>query len=158
MAPEQIREAIIDLQEAIKDGEVSTIYFWYVHNMNEETNEIIVNGITIINGAQTTGAISAAKTIENDFLIPARFIICNDPKIIEKIINNNKKQNEILPSDLRSNNKQQERLRRDFNKYPALFYSGGRRDDKVIRNKEVFYLFIMIFIVNVIYVMDIQGV
>lgn len=287
MAPEQIKEAIIDLQEAIKDGEVSTVYFWYVHNMNEEnnpavkeeldilqlsvqklvdsiyqnnsikisaievglntinkwyvtscrritvddelyiknnfggyeiksdkwkayvtaisgkwlrqlylekgedlfsgnprnylgmgkrknninqgiitsvetdndnfwaynngitalvnnyrpndeTNEIIINGITIINGAQTTGAISVAKTIENDFFIPARFIICNDPKIIEKIINNNNKQNEILPSDLRSNDKQQERLRRDFNKYPALFYSGGRRNDKVVRNKEVF--------------------
>ena len=108
------------------------------YHPNDETNEIIINGITIINGAQTTGAIGAAKTIENDFFIPARFIICNDPKIIEKIINNNNKQNEILPSDLRSNDKQQERLRRDFNKYPALFYSGGRRDDKVVRNKEVF--------------------
>lgn len=54
------------------------------YHPNDETNEIIINGITIINGAQTTGAIGAAKTIENDFFIPARFIICNDPKIIEK--------------------------------------------------------------------------
>jgi hypothetical protein len=108
------------------------------YDIDEETNEFVIHGITIINGAQTTGAISAAKNIDNDFYIPSRFIICNDPKVIEEIINNNNKQNEILPSDLRSNDKQQERLRREFKKYPALFYSGGRRDDKVIKNKEVF--------------------
>lgn len=104
----------------------------------DDAKNFIIHGITIINGAQTTGAISAAKNVANEFYIPSRFIICNDPKVIEEIINNNNKQNEILPSDLRSNDKQQERLRREFKKYPALFYSGGRRDDKVIKNKEVF--------------------
>ena len=39
---------------------------------------------------------------------------------------------------MRSNDKQQERLRNDFNKYPALFYNGGRRDDKVVKNKIIF--------------------
>ena len=134
-APEQIKESIIDLQEAIKEGEISTIYFWYVHNMNEDNNPVVKEEMDTLQ-------LSVQKLVDsiypNDFFIPARFIICNDPKIIEKIINNNNKQNEILPSDLRSNDKQQERLRRDFNKYPALFYSGGRRDDKVVRNKEVF--------------------
>lgn len=137
-----INQGIIDSVEDDYDN------FWAYNNgitalvncfeVDEKTNELKLNGITIINGAQTTGAISAAKVVDNDFFIPARFIICNDPKIIERIINNNNKQNEILPSDLRSNDKQQERLRRDFKKYPALFYSGGRRDDKVVRNKEVF--------------------
>lgn len=46
--------------------------------------------------------------------MPIRFIVCSDPKIIEEIINNNNKQNEILPSDLRSNDKQQVRLRKEF--------------------------------------------
>ena len=97
-----------------------------------------VTGITIINGAQSTGAIGAVDSLKEDFLVPIRFIVCSDPKIIEEIINNNNKQNEILPSDLRSNDKQQVRLRNEFVKYPLLYYSGGRRDSTRIRNKEVF--------------------
>lgn len=104
----------------------------------EDDGKFTIHGITIINGAQTTGAISAAHVVDSDFYIPSRFIICNDSNVIESIINNNNKQNEILPSDLRSNDKQQERLRRDFKKYPFIFYNGGRRDDKVRRSKEVF--------------------
>ena len=104
----------------------------------EDDGKFTIYGITIINGAQTTGAISAAEIVDSEFYIPGRFIICSDSKVIESIINNNNKQNEILPSDLRSNDKQQERLRRDFKKYPSIFYNGGRRNDKVIRNKEVF--------------------
>jgi len=109
-----------------------------VNNYDVDDENFIIHGITIINGAQTTGAISEAEEPKEDFYIPARFIVCNDTNVIEAIINNNNKQNEILPSDLRSNDKQQERLRRDFKKYPALYYNGGRRDGKAIRNKEVF--------------------
>ncbi len=105
---------------------------------NPDKDTLSIHGITIINGAQTTGAIGAAKNIRDDFYVPSRFIVCNDPKVIDEIINNNNKQNEILPADLRSNDKQQERLRREFKKFPALFYSGGRRDSNVIKNREVF--------------------
>lgn len=106
---------------------------------DDEKEKLTIKGITIINGAQTTGAISEPEAVNDDFYIPCRFIVCNDKTIIESIINNNNnKQNEILPSDLRSNDKQQERLRNDFNKYPALFYNGGRRDDKTVKNKIVF--------------------
>lgn len=44
----------------------------------------------------------------------------------------------FCPSDLRSNDKQQVRLRKEFEKYPQLYYSGGRRDSTRVRNKEVF--------------------
>lgn len=109
-----------------------------VNNYDVNDRKFVIHGITIINGAQTTGAISEANVSEEDFYIPSRFIICNDSNVIEAIINNNNKQNEILPSDLRSNDKQQERLRREFKNYPALYYNGGRRDGRSIRNKEVF--------------------
>ena len=109
-----------------------------VNNYDVNDRKFIIHGITIIIGAQTTGAISEANVSEEDFYIPSRFIICNDSNVIEAIINNNNKQNEILPSDLRSNDKQQERLRREFKNYPALYYNGGRRDGRSIRNKEVF--------------------
>ncbi len=108
------------------------------YDVDEDSNTLTIHGITIINGAQTTGAIAAAKTMKEDFYVPGRFIVCSDPKVIEEIINNNNKQNEILPADLRSNDRQQERLRREFKKFPALFYSGGRRDSNIIKNKEVF--------------------
>lgn len=109
-----------------------------VNDYDIDKGRITVTGITIINGAQSTGAIGAVENLKADFLVPIRFIVCNDPKIIEQIISNNNKQNEILPSDLRSNDTQQSRLRKEFEKYPQLHYSGGRRDSAVIRNKEVF--------------------
>ena len=106
----------------------------------EYNDKLLIKGITIINGAQTTGAISTPEEtqIKDDFYIPCRFIVCSDKTIIDSIINNNNKQNKILPSDLRSNDKQQERLRKEFKKYSDLFYNGGRRDDKKVRNKVVF--------------------
>ena len=109
-----------------------------VNDYELDEGEVTVKGITIINGAQSTGAIGAVENLEADFLVPIRFIVCNDPKIIEQIISNNNKQNDILPSDLRSNDTQQSRLRKEFEKYPQLYYSGGRRNSVVIRNKEVF--------------------
>ena len=78
-----------------------------VNDYDLENGKITVTGITIINGAQSTGAIGAVENLKSDFLVPIRFIVCNDPKIIEQIIANNNKQNEILPSDLSSNDKQQ---------------------------------------------------
>ncbi len=109
-----------------------------VNKYEIDNGKLVLTGITIINGAQTTGAIGSVEELCDDFLVPIRFIICNDPQIIDKIVNNNNKQNEILPSDLRSNDRQQERLRNEFEKYPQLFYSGGKRTDKRTRNKEVF--------------------
>ena len=109
-----------------------------VNDFEYNRRKLTIKGITIINGAQTTGAISAAKETDKEFLIPCRFIVCSDNTIIESIINNNNKQNEILPSDLRSNDKQQERLRQEFLSYPALYYNGGRRDDKNVRSRTVF--------------------
>lgn len=109
-----------------------------VNNFHYENGELTIQGISIINGAQTTGAISAPEQVDKDFYIPCRFIVCSEKNIIESIINNNNKQNEILPSDLRSNDKQQERLRNEFKKYAAFSYNGGRRDDTVVKNKVIF--------------------
>ena len=92
----------------------------------DENGHLSITGITIINGAQTTGAISNVETLK-DAWVPIRFIVCSDTNIIDEIINNNNKQNEILPSDLRSNDTTQNRLRTEFEPYTGLYYSGGRR-------------------------------
>ena len=31
--PDRIKDSVNELQEAIKDGDINTVYFWYVHNM-----------------------------------------------------------------------------------------------------------------------------
>ncbi|MDR0849972.1 MAG: AIPR family protein [Christensenellaceae bacterium] len=104
-------------------------------DFNEKTKKLTLKGMTIINGAQTTGAI-ASMDFKNVFYVPIRFITCKVNSIIDSIILNNNKQNEILTSDMRSNDSFQTRLRYEFSKYPKLFYSGGRRSDKKI-DKEI---------------------
>ena len=104
---------------------------------HEGKDNLSISGITIINGAQTTGAISSVENLK-DAWVPIRFIVCNDANIIDDIINNNNKQNEILPSDLRSNDKTQNRLRTEFAPYTKLYYSGGRRGNvRPSRSKEI---------------------
>ena len=103
-----------------------------------EKNELAINGISIINGAQTTGAIANAASFE-DAWVQIRFIVCKNEKIIEEIISNNNKQNEILPSDLRSNDRIQNKLRIDFEQFNNIFYNGGRRGNiRPSRSKEIF--------------------
>lgn len=109
----------------------------YSVSLDKAVQNLTISGITIINGAQTTGAISSVDILKNAW-IPIRFIVCNDAGIIDDIINNNNKQNEILPSDLRSNDKTQNRLRAEFEPYTKLYYSGGRRGNiRPSRSKEI---------------------
>lgn len=117
---------------AYNNGVTALVNDFYYGN-----GELEIKEITIINGAQTTGAISAPEQVKKDFYIPCRFIVRSNKSVIEAIIDNNK-QNEILPSDLRSNDRQQERLRNEFKNFPSLYYNGGRRDDKIVKNKVIF--------------------
>ena len=104
---------------------------------DSQGQHLSISGITIINGAQTTGAISNVESL-GDAWVPIRFIVCQDSNIIDDIISNNNKQNEILPSDLRSNDRIQTKLREQFGPYPKLYYSGGRRSDvRPSRSKEI---------------------
>lgn len=107
------------------------------YKISENNSKLTVTGITIINGAQTTGAISNAEKVDNAW-VPIRFIKCGAYSIVDEIISNNNKQNEILSSDLRSNDMIQNKLRAEFEKYDKLFYSGGRRGNiRPSRSKEV---------------------
>ena len=107
------------------------------YTLDEEGHLLSISGITVINGAQTTGAVGSVDTIMNAW-IPIRFIVCRDKTIIDKIITNNNKQNEILSSDLRSNDATQNRLRKEFEGYSNFFYSGGRRgESNPYRSKQI---------------------
>jgi hypothetical protein len=107
----------------LEDGDVSG-----------ETLSVV--GISIINGAQTTGAIGNLKTAPKGF-VQIRFIKCKSDKTIEKIVEFNNRQNEVKASDFRSNDSIQKRLRSEFeSEYPRYTYTGGRRGgngDKILR-------------------------
>lgn len=111
-----------------------------VHNYDcEDPLKLVITGISIINGAQTTGSIGSLKTPPNENLYVAlRVIRCADKPTIERIIANNNRQNEMIPSDFRSNDVVQTRLRNEFSKYTQLYYNGGQRNSERPRSKEVF--------------------
>jgi len=97
-----------------------------------------IDGISIVNGAQTTGAVgSLSSSPKVNGLVVARFIKSNDPSVVRNIIRYNNSQNKISPSDFRSTDQYQDKLRNEFSEYKEkIFYTGGRRggdEDKIKR-------------------------
>ena len=125
---------------AYNNGITALTHSYDINDKDENTAaELVCHGISIINGAQTTGSLgSLDKNPSADLLVSIRVIMCSDKPTLNAIIDNNNKQNEMLPSDFRSNDSCQKRLRKAFQKYPHISYSGGLRSNQSIRGKEVF--------------------
>ncbi|MFE0405178.1 AIPR family protein [Streptomyces nigra] len=96
-----------------------------------EDNPILkVRGLSIVNGAQTTGALAssdASADALSSARVLARFVKCSDQQVIREIIQYNNSQNKVEAADFRSNDKIQDRLRREFERIPESDYRGGRR-------------------------------
>jgi hypothetical protein len=93
---------------------------------------VFLQGMSIINGAQTTGAIGHCNRSEvEDVRVPCRIVECDDGDLIEKIIRYNNTQNVILPSDLRSNDVVQKRLATEFEQFGVTY--SHRRGTKVAK-------------------------
>lgn len=101
-----------------------------VHSFTHQPSDgkLIINGLSVVNGAQTTGALG---TLDNqpssNAMVPARFVMCDDRQTITDIIRYNNSQNSIKAADFRSNDSIQQRLREEFQSIPGATYSGGRR-------------------------------
>jgi len=90
--------------------------------------KIVISGISIVNGAQTTGSIgSLSHPPTVSAYVPTRFVKCSNEDVIRKIIQYNNSQNKIKASDFRSNDLIQKRLREEFSFIPDVEYQGGRR-------------------------------
>lgn len=102
---------------------------------------LLVRGVSIVNGAQTTGAIgSLSKTPDAKVLVPARFVSTSDPELIYNVIQYNNSQNKVTASDFRSTDRIQKRLREEVSALPNAKYEGGRRGghkDVIERNKNL---------------------
>ncbi len=98
-----------------------------------------ITGISIVNGAQTTGSIASLGEIpSSDLQVAIRFVKATKEAIIANIVRFNNSQNKLQAADFRSTDQIQERLRTEFEKIPDAEYEGGRRggaSDAIKRSK-----------------------
>lgn len=143
------RNSDANINNGIKfTAESDPAHFWaYNNGITAVTNsfrsvpgsdEIVLNGLSIVNGAQTTGALgSIASVVSDDALVPARFIVCSNADTIRSVIQYNNSQNRVEAPDFRSNDQHQRRIVEEFKRIPESEYLGGRRggSDDVIRRR-----------------------
>lgn len=123
-------------------------HFWVFNNgltvlvhdfrLSEDGQTLVIKGLSIVNGAQTTGAIGSLNTRPSEkAMVPARFVKCSTVKTVKGIIEYNNKQNPVEPADFRSSDPVQRRLCEEFKNIPDVTYNGGRRGgaEDVIRRQ-----------------------
>ncbi|MGX1223458.1 AIPR family protein [Streptomyces ambofaciens] len=91
---------------------------------------ITLHGLSIVNGAQTTGAVSdntlRGQTEAGKLMI--RFVVCDDTTLVDEVIRTTNRQLATQPADFRSNDRTQLRLIREFKEdLGGIAYDGGRR-------------------------------
>jgi hypothetical protein len=100
------------------------------HNYEVKDKAIKVRGLSIVNGAQTTGAIGSLKKLpDTKAMVQARFIAVDSASVglIENIIRYNNSQNKVEAADFRSTDRIQKRLKEEFESISNAEYEGGRR-------------------------------
>lgn len=90
-----------------------------------------IEGVGIVNGGQTTGALGSLDATEAEStsgaLVMARFVKCTNASVLGDIVKYNNTQNKVEATDFRSKDAVQERLRNEFETIPEADYRGGRR-------------------------------
>ncbi len=93
-------------------------------------NSVTIEGVTLINGAQTCGCLSKVEEEKlGKIILPARVIEATSSEIIEKIIKNNNTQNPVKPWELRSIDRIQKRIKEKLEEKGILYITqrGGSR-------------------------------
>ncbi|NJO66193.1 MAG: hypothetical protein HC832_00975 [Leptolyngbyaceae cyanobacterium RM1_405_57] len=83
-------------------------------------NTVTLDGISIINGAQTTGSIGKVDITRHDLKnvkVLCRVIQCSDPDTVGQIVKYNNTQNEITTWDQYSNSPEQKRIAGEFENF-----------------------------------------
>ena len=101
---------------------------------DEERQKIEIKGISIINGAQTSGALGECSPEEAlAAKVLCRIVECQKPEIIKKIIQYNNTQNVIRPADMRSKDPIQKSLKQEFETF-GITYLHRRSTTRSPRN------------------------
>lgn len=121
------------------NGITSLVLNYEYAKKTKKGRRLTITGVSIVNGAQTTGSIASAEgTVDEDLLVGVRFIKATSDDLIEKIVKYNNSQNKLEAADFRSNDTVQDRLRQEFSVIPDAEYEGGRRggaSDAIRRSK-----------------------
>jgi len=114
-----------------------------VHDFNRlPDDKLEITGISVVNGAQTTGALGSLETEPSDRIkIQIRFIKCNNKSIISEVVKFNNSQNKIDAPDFRSNDRIQRRLIQEFSQIRGVEYVSRRGgvEDRIRRKINVIY-------------------
>ena len=90
-----------------------------------------IEGVGIVNGGQTTGALGSLDATEAEStagaMVMARFVKCTNTSVLGDIVKYNNTQNKVEATDFRSKDAVQDRLRKEFEAVPEADYRGGRR-------------------------------
>ena len=107
--------------------------FWAYNNgitiltnkLEVKKDEVVLHGISIINGAQTTGSIGSLdmKIDLRSVQILTRIIECGDPNVVNEIVKYNNTQNKITSWDKFGNDTHQQELTREFANYHHVYSS-----------------------------------
>ncbi len=84
----------------------------------------LLTGVSVINGAQTTGSIGSVDTAKYDLKnvrVLCRIIKCTDPETIGEIVKYNNTQNEIMTWDQYSNDPEQARIAQEFSQIDQTY-------------------------------------
>ena len=82
---------------------ITVLTHGFEEKTNKQTRQLRVHGISIVNGAQTTGAIgSLTKPPDPMALVSARFVQTTNSDVVNNIIQYNNSQNKVTASDFRS--------------------------------------------------------
>jgi hypothetical protein len=96
--------------------------------IEKDLARLSIGGIAVVNGAQTTGSLGRVPAMRlNDVRVMIRFVQATNADLVADIIRYNNSQNQIKPSDFRSGDRVQQRLRTEFAMIPDATYLGARR-------------------------------
>lgn len=106
------------------NGIAALVHDFKLDNKNKDI--FYFSGLSILNGAQTTGAIgNLTKIPDKKALVQVRFVQCTDGQTVVNIKKYNNSQNKIEAPDFRSKDPIQERLLKEF-KSTDVWYSPRR--------------------------------
>ena len=122
-----------------KTAETEPTNFWVFNNgltilvndyqelSSPRKRRLTISGMSIVNGAQTTGALASLGKAPAEVEVLARFVKTGDDDLIHSIIQYNNSQNKVTASDFRSTDSVQKRLKDQMLRIPNSEYQGGRR-------------------------------
>lgn len=117
---------------AIFNNGITVLVNDYERKVAEDgTQTLVVEGMGIVNGGQTTGALGSLDATEakatEGARVMVRFVKCTNTAVLGDIVKYNNTQNKVEATDFRSKDAVQDRLRKEFVAIPEADYRGGRR-------------------------------